>query len=96
MGFLMISNNRMYKNLMTRWAREDEMTEERLNDCRRRIQTEGKRAKYTGQEKFQPLAFLKKPRYWILDDKWENYDEETGELISATHHLVRIRKPKRD
>ena len=92
----MISNKRMYRHLLMRWSREDEMTEERLDDCLMRMRTEGDRAKYTGPEKFRPLAFLKVPKYWILNDATEDYDEETGELIARMGHLVRIRKPGKD
>ena len=92
----MISNKRMYRHLLMRWSREDEMTEERLDDCLMRMRTEGDRAKYTGPEKFRPLAFLKVPKYWILNDATEDYDEETGELIARMGRLVRVRKPEKN
>lgn len=59
--FLMITNLKMNKNLWDRLARGEEISEERLMDCFRRICNEGRNVKHTGTEKYKRLILLKKP-----------------------------------
>ena len=62
----MITNLKMNKNLWDRLARGEEISEERLMDCFRRICNEGRNAKYTGTEKYKRLILLKKPDKSVL------------------------------
>lgn len=89
----MITNLKMNKNLWDRLARGEEISEERLMDCFRRICNEGRNAKYTGTEKYKRLILLKKPDKSILYPTAPYSDAD--ELIPKLDATA-LEKPKKD